>query len=142
MTETSSDTTPRRGGSNESRPTPSFGQAHAWARIGVISYAALVVAQLVYVLAVVPRVVEGYAVEEVAAAGASAAVATLSERHLLAPLLLAFDLVLFGVMYLLSRRFGWGFLLVPSIVLLVTGPTFMMVIYLPVFEAMNRSMGS
>jgi hypothetical protein len=96
-----------------------------------------VIAQVAMAVFLTPIFADMYADLDIAVRSPQSALFALSHGPLLVLLLLACDLLLFLVMYLLARRYRPWLLFVPAAVFILTTGFWVPLLYMPIFDSMN-----
>jgi len=104
---------------------------------GGIAFIVLVLVQLAFAFLVTPVFADLYSDSDILVRQPQRLIFALSRHGLLAVVLLVVDVALFAIMYLLARRFGRLFLLVPAIVLLLLSLAYVPLMYMPIFDSMT-----
>lgn len=105
--------------------------------VAAVLCAPFVIAQVAMAVWVTPIFADMYAESDIAVRFPQSALFALSHGPLLVLLLLACDLALFLVMYLLARRYRPWLLFVPAAVLILTTGVWVPLLYMPIFDSMN-----
>jgi hypothetical protein len=104
---------------------------------GGAAFMILVLLQVGFAVFVTPVFADMYADSDLVVRQPQKAIFALSHNGVLVMALLAFDAALFGVMYLLARRYGRRLLFVPAAVLLLISFSYIPLTYMPMFDSMT-----